>query len=211
MGSFICDAKSQDLVNNKKNYDQVLYIKMRWYPTTLRAHLISLKEVVKLAEKDSTVALVMNLLYGRILAEMFKKIVTGAKYLYKNQIVHRDLNPQNIFSSSKNSIVIGDMDLSVDDTWREEEEKSFDLIVNMYGEDKIYGTELQISFYTTSGQLNEYSYDAKVNLYSLEITIFEMIKLYSNPSVRRKALLALTKEKKKTRQQSLPQYDCKKT
>lgn len=94
--------------------------------------------------------------------EIFKQLVNGLKYIHSEGIVHRDINPRNIFLTNNYCVKIGDFGLSKD-------------IRNMKGinicEDS-YGNTM----YMAPEQLEDKIYNKKSDIYSLGIVYLELLK-----------------------------------
>ena len=114
--------------------------------------------------------------------EIIIQIVKGIKYMHEKNIVHRDLNPNNIFikkEEGKINVKIGDFGLSKN--IREQE------IKKMSTED---GVEIYMSPEQKKGK-----YMKKSDIYSLGIICYELLNIYKTQMERIKAILELKKRK----------------
>lgn len=106
----------------------------------------------------------MDLERRRILGE----ILDGVKYIHEENIMHRDLNPKNIFLSKSGTVKIGDFGIA-----RTVYLTDGNTTVSINDENltSYFGTKL----YCAPEVLNcSKSYDNRVDLYSLGLIIFEM-------------------------------------
>ena len=138
-----------------------LYIKMEYCSSTLRNYIDS------------------NKLYSDRMKFFYfsRQIVEGLEYLHQQKIIHRDLNPANIFVTEDEVIKIGDFGLSryisapsteatdSDDTSQHEEGE---LELTMYIGTKRYAAPEVLK---KRGQ----SYGLQADLYSLGLVLFEMV------------------------------------
>ena len=160
-----CNVDSESLYdeNNKckdKQYIE-LYIKMEYCSSTLRSYIDS------------------NKLHSDRMKffNFSRQIVEGLEYLHQQKIIHRDLNPANIFVTEDEVIKIGDFGLSryisvpsteatdSDDTSQHEEGE---LELTMYIGTKRYAAPEVLK---KRGQ----SYGLQADLYSLGLVLFEMV------------------------------------
>lgn len=128
----------------KNRFDRTLYIQMKFYTFILDKYLLYLKENFISNRKEIPLDLV-NTFFGCTVVLLFKQIINGVAYLHEKGVIHRDINPQNIFINSDglSNIAIGDFGLCVDESCEDyTSEENFEKLINKYGEYKVYGTAL---------------------------------------------------------------------
>ena len=104
----------------------------------------------------------------------FRQIVTGLNYIHSKGIIHRDLNPNNIFITSENLVKIGDFGLS---RWHPESEihTSVNETNNIIRIGELTGGRGTV-WYSAPEMLrtSSCSYGQEVDLFSLGLIFFEM-------------------------------------
>ncbi|CAG2213692.1 EIF2AK2 [Mytilus edulis] len=100
----------------------------------------------------------------RILGE----IVDGIKYIHDENIMHRDLNPRNIFLSKSGTVKIGDFGIARPENLTEGSKI-------MSSKDENLTSYIGTKLYCGPEVLNcDKKYDKRIDLYSLGLIIFEM-------------------------------------
>ncbi|KAL3851643.1 hypothetical protein ACJMK2_015375 [Sinanodonta woodiana] len=112
---------------------------------------------------------------------LLKQILSGLEYIHDQGIIHRDVNPSNIFLTDTMCIKIGDFGLATTKTIKNSLESARDekdiSNVETYNEEYSslsggVGTELYAAPETKA--LKRCTYDQKSDMYSLGFTVFEM-------------------------------------
>ena len=127
--------------------------------------------------------------YRRCL-KIFRHILAGVSFLHSNHLIHRDLKPQNIlFDVSEETVKIGDFGLATlheDDVHVEHSPiKNEPLSAN--GHTIGMGTTL----YTAPEQRISGKYDAKADMYSLGIILFELLHPFNTMMEKEKCITSL--------------------
>ncbi len=94
--------------------------------------------------------------------EIFKQLINGIKYIHSERIVHRDINPRNIFLTDNFCVKIGDFGLS----------KDISSVKGNSVSDDSYGNTM----YMAPEQLEDKIYNKKSDIYSLGIVYLELLK-----------------------------------
>ena len=92
-----------------------------------------------------------------LILRLLRQIVDALEYIHNMNIMHRDLKPANIFLDSKNEIKIGDFGLAVSGS---------------HGKGSVVGTP----FYTAPEVKTRRQYSPLVDIYSLGVICFEMVR-----------------------------------
>lgn len=148
-----CKLKDCDDVFGKE--DVYFCIQMQYCKKTLRTfndNFISAQETEK----------------QRLLLKIFKQILDGLKYIHDNGIMHRDLNPNNIFLTESEIIKIGDFGSSRQTAVCCSDKADNDEVCR-----KRLTTYIGTPMYCAP-ELKSGKYDKRIDLYSLGIIIFEM-------------------------------------
>jgi translation initiation factor 2-alpha kinase 4 len=128
----------------------VLYIQMELCVTTLREYLVKRNYMRKDSPLDQLIDADQKIIKG---------ILNGMSYIHDNQILHHDLNPNNIFLDANMRPKIGDFGMSV---------KAQDQLPQSSSN---YGVELYMApEYLKCGQ-----YTTKSDVYSVGIILFEIL------------------------------------
>jgi serine/threonine protein kinase len=121
---------------------------------------------------------------------MFEKILCGVEYIHKENLIHRDLKPKNIFFTYSGDIKVGDLGLATEslnkkcpmecpspiersfemgNASEEEfaEELSFHLEIEENKYEEIHTSNIGTAQYAAPEQLNNVHYDKKVDIYSI--------------------------------------------
>ena len=104
----------------------------------------------------------------RLLLKVLKQILDGLKYIHDNGIMHRDLNPNNIFLTESGIIKIGDFGSSRYTAVNCSNEADNDEVCW-----KKLTTYIGTAIYCAP-ELKSGKYDKRIDLYSLGIIVFEM-------------------------------------
>ena len=104
----------------------------------------------------------------------FRQIVRGLDYIHSKGIIHRDLNPNNIFITSENLVKIGDFGLSRLQSGSEIN-KSVDEKIDVRKMEELTGGRGTV-WYSAPEMLyaSSCNYDQEVDLFSLGLIFFEM-------------------------------------
>lgn len=148
-----CKLKDCDDVFGKE--DVYFCIQMQYCKKTLRTfndNFISTQETEK----------------QRLLLKFLKQILDGLKYIHDNGIMHRDLNPNNIFLTESEIIKIGDFGSSRQTAVYCSDEADNDEVCR-----KRLTTYIGTTIYCAP-ELKSGKYDKRIDLYSLGIIVFEM-------------------------------------
>lgn len=134
---------------------QYLCIQMEYCNQTLRDFIENMK-VYDRCDRE--------LEQRRILGE----IVDGIKYIHDENIMHRDLNPRNIFLSKSGTVKIGDFGIARPENLTEGSKI-------MSSKDENLTSYIGTKLYCGPEVLNcDKKYDKRIDLYSLGLIIFEM-------------------------------------
>ena len=134
-----------------RKINNILYIVMEYYAGT------NLKEFIDKNIKNN------KLIEENKLYNIIKQICIGIKEIHNNNIIHKDIKPENIFMNEKMEIKIGDFGIS----------KQFDKI-------KEYKTTLNKTraiYYIAPEVLIKGKYNEKSDMYSLGCVIYELFHL----------------------------------
>lgn len=157
----LCDRKMEimeDVEMDSPIYP-VLYIQMELCMCSLRDYMIRRNYSGK--ETDFT--------YER---KCINGIINGLKYIHENKILHRDLNPNNIFLDEKMIPKIGDFGMSIKiDSQHEISQMSSDCGVGLYVPPEYKGHNI---------------YTEKSDVYSAGIIFFELLHIFSTDMERLK-------------------------
>ncbi|XP_051945528.1 protein kinase containing Z-DNA binding domains isoform X2 [Xyrauchen texanus] len=94
--------------------------------------------------------------------EIFSEIVTGVEYIHSNNLIHRDLKPDNILFGADGKVKIGDFGLAA-------------ALTNHNGVDIERSKRKGTPQYMSPEQENQRKYDAKTDIFPLGLIWFEMI------------------------------------
>ena len=135
---------------------------------------------------------------------LISQILEGIEYIHRNNYIHRDLKPGNIFLDKENNVKIGDFGLAKNDEKKTKESNNF---LNFYptnfsdfqylnpgGEMMTVGVGTQ--YYCSPEQKQSNKYDCKTDIYSLGIIIFEMFYKFNSLMERDYTLRKINTEEK---------------
>jgi serine/threonine protein kinase len=129
---------------------------------------------------------------------LFEKILSGVEYIHKENLIHRDLKPKNIFFTYTGDIKIGDLGLATESLNKKcamecpsPIERSFDMDINSEEDlaeelsfhleieeskcEEIHTSNIGTIQYAAPEQLNNVHYDKKVDIYSLGLILLELV------------------------------------
>lgn len=151
--------------------------------------------------------------------EMFKQIVTGVEFLHRNNLIHRDLKPQNIlFDLASGSVLkIGDFGLAtlneksvhVCDLAHDEDGacdhgclshtihslESLQVTSDAAGAADKHTAGLGTAIYVAPEQKNTNNYNNKADMYPLGIILLELICPFNTDSEKAKVIESLKKDR----------------
>lgn len=101
---------------------------------------------------------------------IFRQIVNGLSYIHSENIIHRDINPKNIFI--RNDVVkIGDFGLAREYPYNDNNNDNTNLAIIPKSK---YTEDIGTTTYASPEQLENKCYDCKTDIYSLGIILFEL-------------------------------------
>ena len=176
-----CDSDSEfskDIVLDDSNtIKKVLFIQMEYCEGN------TLKEAIetKLLQEEQKWKLIIQ-------------ILDAVNYIHKNNLIHRDMKPGNIFLDKNNEVKIGDFGLARISKKNPEnvplatqsKNKSEFILVNNGNEIMTYN--IGTKYYCSPEQERQKSYDNKSDMFSLGIIIFEMFYSFGSLIERDKIL-----------------------
>lgn len=110
---------------------------------------------------------------------LFREIIEGLEHIHKQNMIHRDLKPMNIFLDSRDQVKIGDFGLAT---------TNYMALQNNDPHSGRVGTAL----YVAPEMMSERpTYNQKVDIYSLGIIFFEMISNFDTGMERIKTITDL--------------------
>jgi len=157
----ITNSNYHEIIKRNKNnndiptYYPILFIQMEYCNMTLRDYI---------NKRNINCKMVNNELENKYINE----IITGVKYIHSKGIIHRDLNPNNIFFDKDMTIKIGDFGIAI-----KENEQNDNVSY-------IYGSQL----YASPEQLNNKKLTYTSDIYSIGIIYFELLHIF-NTSMER--------------------------
>ena len=116
--------------------------------------------------------------------KIFNQLIDGLEYIHKNNIIHRDIKPKNIFLKENNEdfiIKIGDFGLS----------KNFNCIlpkINSIIVKENITNEIGTTTYASPEQLGSNSYDYRTDIFSLGIILYELFTNFNTQIERYKEI-----------------------
>jgi hypothetical protein len=157
--------------NNINNERLVLYIQMELCDTTLKKIIEEIQSDISFKNKNDNI---LTPIGYYIASQLFIEIVKGVKYLHQNNIIHRDLNPNNILIKRE---VIEDFTKIL---LREEKNRNF-VKIGDFGLIKIHSFAQQSHTidkgtpkYMAPEVINDKHYEFKADIYSLALIFEEM-------------------------------------
>lgn len=141
----------------------ILYIQMQYCHQGTLHHWLS--------RTDRTVC-------AREAVAIFRQAVRGVVHIHSRNLIHRDLKPPNILISADGSVKIGDFGLSTGgptDTCPQSPTRTLS---------RSHTTGVGSPLYCSPEQLNGERYDAKVDIFSLGVILFEMFHVFSTQMER---------------------------
>jgi serine/threonine protein kinase len=129
---------------------------------------------------------------------LFEKILCGVEYIHRENLIHRDLKPKNIFFTYTGDIKIGDLGLATESLNKKcamecpsPTERSFDMGMNSEEDmaeelsfhleieeskfEEVHTSNIGTTQYAAPEQLNNVHYDKKVDIYSLGLILLELV------------------------------------
>lgn len=113
---------------------------------------------------------------------IFRGIVLGLEYIHSKNILHRDLNPNNIFLDENRNPKIGDFGLSID-------------LMEKKDLDSNYSSSYGLKQYLAPEYIQANEYTEKSDIYSLGIIFLELLNIFNTESERILILNDLKKSK----------------
>jgi serine/threonine protein kinase len=148
----LSDMSNEFIEDSKFQIYPTLYIQMELCECSLRDYLVkrnySGKKVDMIFEKKCITG-----------------IINGVKYIHSKNILHRDINPNNIFLDKFMIPKIGDFGLSMK--------------VGSESQETYMSSELGVKLYIPPEYEKEGIYTKKSDVYSLGIVIFEILQIFS--------------------------------
>ena len=140
--------------------------------------LLQFKDALISSEKHAPEPLLWKIFYSCLL---------GLGYIHNEEIIHRDIKPNNLFIDENLNIKIGDFNISVCNSIEaakkfsgSNDKEKYSLMENQYEK---AGTEEYSAPEVIS---NEQGYDSKIDVYSMGTTFFEICYLKNHRFVERK-------------------------
>lgn len=168
----------QELFMNNQRLSAVLYIQMELCGINLRQYLDKRNSAIynNMTSSPSSDFDIFQDIDEDLELNHFSQILEGVKYIHTQNMIHRDLKPQNIlFSLDGKRLKIGDFGLATLHQHQNQEQLQ---------DDSSSSTELQVvtkhttglgtSIYAAPEQQNRLDYDHRVDMFSLGIIMFEL-------------------------------------
>mgnify|MGYP000852417665 CR=1 FL=1 len=118
-------------------------------------------------------------------------IINGLKYIHSKNIIHRDINPNNIFLDKYMIPKIGDFGLSTK--------------IGYDNQETMMSSELGVKLYVPPEYINEGIYTKKSDVYSLGIVIFEIMHIFTT-DIERIGIIQKLREHKYVNQELINKY-----
>ena len=123
--------------------------------------------------------------------KMIKEILEAVNYIHKNNLIHRDMKPGNIFLDKNNNIKLGDFGLA-----RVSKKINNELLINtnnklntiIHNGNEIMTYNIGTKYYCSPEQAKQKAYNNKTDMFSLGIIIFEMFYEFDSLIERDKVL-----------------------
>jgi serine/threonine protein kinase len=149
--------KKTELIDGNISVYPVLYIQMELCKESLKDYLMRRNYSGQLIDFDFEI-------------KCIKGIIEGIKYIHSNNILHRDINPNNIFIDQNLSPKIGDFGLSM----KSEHEDA----------NTIMSSDLGVSLYMPPEYKENKIYNKKSDVYSCGIVFFELLYIFKTDMER---------------------------
>lgn len=171
-------------INNNEDFKECRMLSKLSHPNIIRyysvwSELNKLYLQTELCNEDLKNYIINRNILSKQDIYYFSDILKGLSYLHSNNIVHRDLKSSNILIIN-NTAKICDFNLSKikpnNNLLQIDSKSSNKNIKKMNENTKGIGTEL----YSSPEQLNGWSYDYRVDIYSLGIIYFELISIFKD-------------------------------
>lgn len=116
--------------------------------------------------------------------DIFRQILNAVEYCHNQGMMHRDLKPSNIFFAADGSIKIGDFGLVTAITMPSDGQVNSTSPIDENHTGNV-GTQLYMSPEQVRGKM----YNNKVDIYSLGLILFELLRPFSTQMERMKTLM----------------------
>lgn len=162
----LCDKKTDMIPDADTIIYPVLYIQMELCACNLRDYMMKRNY----SGNPNTFELEKQFIKG---------IISGLKYIHKHNVLHRDLNPNNIFLTEDMTPKLGDFGMSV-------KMDAVDDVTQM-------SSELGVQLYMPPEYITENIYTAKSDVYSAGIIFFELLHVFTTDMERYKIISEIRK------------------
>ena len=117
-----------------------------------------------------------------ILWKIFYDCLKGLQYIHREEIMHRDIKPKNLFFDENLKVKIGDFNTSVTLTESAAQKFSGSKVENEFRSMMSNNISVGTEGYQAP-EMNSYNYDEKVDVYSMGSTFFELCYLTNHHTV----------------------------
>jgi hypothetical protein len=174
----LSDMKTEFVEESTFQIYPMLYIQMELCECSLRDYLVKRNY----SGKDIDMTFERQCITG---------IINGMKYIHSKNIIHRDINPNNIFLDKYMIPKIGDFGLSTK--------------IGYDNQETIMSSELGVKLYVPPEYINEGIYTKKSDVYSLGIVIFEIMHVFTT-DIERIEIIQKLREHKYVNQELMTKY-----
>ena len=105
---------------------------------------------------------------------IFYQCMSGLSYIHQNNLIHRNIKPDNLFLTDDKVIKIGDFRFLAKRKYNQNNQNEFDQINGFQKENLMIGDPL----YMSPEMLNHQNYGSKIDVYSMGCTFYELCYFY---------------------------------